>query len=1154
MPPLELEGCHLGEKHKSYNVLVKKTTKGERVVNLDGFKEDDDDITNLLKIDIASCQRNVEYILKVLVCNDMLYVSKVLKKCNWLLVEKEYEHIINPQNLHEALFPKMCTKASIKLIKCLQRQLKDANRVEQFYEYEENVVKAVNWLPHCSLNFIENNLPKHIEHIKPVMLRRLCERSVKNLQVYIDNCPADYMKTEALENTTFLIRTHTMEYLDIDAKVNDTRTPKLSPVTTKIIMKTCPNKIIDNFEKYGNRIHIPTFVKFIGKENVKEFLLKQALKASAPENNFYLRADNLKVLVDSIPIKERFTFIKNVFIDKEFKNETSAMSDSEKKALDYLHGCLIRFYREHMRYKYAPFDVAFNHLKKMIEDSSSDEDIKSILNVLITCASENVSEINDILQYVKTSRKIQFKSAIKNYFVKELLTRTNFKMFDCKLWDALQELTKKECSDSPEGCKILTLALIVYKVVNSERVPENMLNIFEFDTLKNFQEKFTSSEQKLIFEFLYEHILNKLKDKTCNNEDALKEWTVDAQHALQLLIDWDKDLKDYLVLLDEMKRIIKNNIESGNNFDLSFIYNKKKSWKKYFFHESLYLCQNDYTLMNSLKHDPSVLQDYVDKRPTAFVKIAPVRKFLRKIRVYYPTSIGKDWFVMYNQNISNVSEHKTISYAISILSSRADFEKTLKEYAPEISGPELWSLRCHLAKSMHFSRPQPSPRLLFPYTKGEYLKYALPSLFSIFYNINIEEFRKYIPRLLDSQVSLQKHGIRLAFARLPSCESSIIFEERWKSSKNLSIRCVLFKVVFELLSKEKNEDRAKDIWNLLNVIIADLNLKENDKIYDLLFDVEKLPPIIQAQYYMNVYDFLKKLSSSKDFLVKYNYRFCNGFVRYATTLIDRLSPEFVTRMLLELINAGFGESNQSYESSVLAVMASFCLSAKGDQKSESSKYADIFIPFHKYCTENNKKSTLSSFLDHLRENISNEFDKNSINIPLDLFVNIQRMLKESMPLTENYIMLTKWNLTVLFLSTIIKEIQEPASKWDEICSKVASQFGKLCGSMLKEHCTNHFPYIYVLFSKALKQFFNNFIEVSVVLDIVLNMLDESVESYLVAVKLAKYFSRLTSNDDIKTNNLKKKLSSHPSAEIKIHYYRAFTEFDDCFGEICGFDD
>ncbi|XP_034827405.1 uncharacterized protein [Maniola hyperantus] len=1162
MTPIELDGRNLGEKHQHLNQLVREAIADENYT-IDEFNIEDGDIKNLLKIEIANKTRNVDYILKVLVCEDSLYVSRAIKQSMWLVTGDEFRNIINPEYLHSTLFPQMNTKSVNKFTKYIQLNLKDTTRAEQFYDYEKSPEKAVYWLPHCSPEFIIKNISKHMAHLKISLIKRLCEKNIMVLETFVEAC-SPIPKSIVFEATAFVLNSDNInKYLDLVEKLQNYEYPKLNKSNTNLIMRLAPKRIFDKFDNYCNYIHLPTFIKFLKSNNIKTFLLEQASRAEKQNRAAGIfNKHQLQCFFEAMPKEERFDFIKQIFIDKIHTQKSNLLTDSEIRAMSYLYNCIKnkRWYNELQLYQYAPFDIAFSHIKKLITQETQNSDKKNMFSTLVLTAKHNDQNVNSLLQYFR-EKHLNDSFDLRYQFTKDIICQTNFHKLDQSTWNILEDIMMPDIIDADKSIQVFIESIIIFKVLHSQKVPEILEKKFQFNSLNTYKNRFNKEDEIIIFSYLYDYIKTKLLE-CCDfkTEQQFDETLKILDLVLNLLNDWNKDLREYPLIISTIKDLL--NVKKQNSWkkDLSILYNKNKSWKKWLFEESFELCPCQSVFINAVKHDPTMFERYKSEAEELCLKEKEtVIQFLKKIKIYWAQSLTKTWTNVFINKLDNLNNQKASSRGVCILFPREDLLTILNKYAPEnakidygnINELNLNLQRC-FATNMHIARPQPPPEIILLYAKGDYLKCSLPSLLSIYHNLSGAKSARYISELLNAQVSLQKHAIRFSFIKMKTYEIPTLYEKVWKTSKNTTIRNVLFKTVHDLVCKEKDPVGIETLWNLLEMFIDNLTFNENKNVYDTLLKVSDTPIAIRADFFVKSYTFLKKLQNSKIEYETYSSSLKYTLFPYARDIMDTLPPSFVANILLEFINEDFIKESGSYYTmrASIVVITSYLLTAK-DESTQMKKYEEIFVPIVKHCTTSFKENknrdhcikNLEILLDKLCEDLQIYFFEKKMVLPIKMFSAIKDDLEKIFSETENYLMLTKWTLALAFTKSLNGH---QGCDWYGLCLAAAPQFGKDCYQILYDHSKKYFPRIYILFVRALETILNLFIQ---------NIRDASrlliyeclihdkdfVLGYLAALQLCPK----TSSDDEECNKQVEKVRhvifEHPSLEVKMHCHSIILE-------------
>ncbi|XP_022131109.2 uncharacterized protein LOC111004400 [Pieris rapae] len=1164
----ELKGHNLGARQKYLNLLSKSIEQKDV-----SFKDIDisvGDIINIVKIDLASKNRNINYILIVLQCEDMFYISRALKQCPWLISDNNYENIINPEYLHKVLYPKMTTKAVTKLKKYIKLILKDCQRVEQFYAYEENEKEALEWLPHCSPDFIVTNLKKHMGHVDIHLLKRLCEKTIAALEIYLDCNINIYKKREALQATTFLLKIDLNKYLDLVEKHSEYNL-KFNSNCTKYILQQDALRIMNNFEFYDSIIDIKTFLDHLKKDNVKHFLYRLFESKKSKERGF-IKFELLVNFLTAMSEADRLEIVKQVFLDKiHLIEDKCPLPKPHRISMNNLYtfvcACKWHFDYDHYWYRFTSFDFAYPQIMEIISKEMSVEEINSIIETLIIVAANSEESLTELVEYLCKKYK-NGDPRIKKSLILNIIKHPV--SFNRNTWEKFKNTFMGDIlyeTDEPnydENFVQLSMELIIiHELIFTGKISDIIQKRFKFNSLKTYQKKLSEESREKLFEVLLNLITNKINSHVeLNKQEYLKKFDL-LDSALDLLNDWNKKLCDYPVILNMITDFVRVSEENSWDIDFSKIYNKNKSWRKDLFDVSLKMHPSQSVLLNILKHDPSLLEGYTQIENKLYRKGASLDQFHKKLKIFWPESISKQLVHTYEQQLKSGRCNKAVIRALCICMPRDSLLQLLIQYIPQqdkinwatIDEGNL-NIQQNLAMNMHVARPQPGPDIVLNYAKGDHVPHTLPALYSIFYNLNQSQSQKFIPMLLNRKVSLQKHGIRLAFMKLLPMEVKKLLSEVLKENKNLTIRHVAFTLTFKVLCKQNDSARIHHLWPIMDNFLSDLTHEENNAIYDLLFQVENLPRSVQSQFFCKAYMFLKSLmTSKKDYYADKKYSFRN-LINYARENCNQLPPEFLKSILLEYINELPKKVDNVDNSSKIALLSAFIL-CSDTKESIREKCQSVLIPFLQKCFKHwndinkdveNKEiieesmyfvrlcfhEFMNTFSKDTRKFIS---EKNTI-VPTEAFEIIRNEFQQFIGTNCGYYLtLTMLQLNYTFLF-IFESCKKDGDDWDKTCSRMLPGMAQAFSDHLKDHCNKYFTHVYVLFEKVLNTILSQYLTKSMILEFLKHLLncDKFIPLYLVVIKLLCYHSD-GSDENIKTvKDLLATISSHTSPEVQIHYF------------------
>lgn len=1157
MAPLNVDHETLGVKHKKYNQLVNDALANETKFGTE-FKKDKHDLDNLIKIDIAGHNNDVNYILSVLKSDDMLYVSRAIKACPWL-VNDEYAHIMNPTYLQENLFPQMTTKATIKLMKLLKKNLKNESRVEEFYKNESDIKAATKWFVNCPLLFIEANIEKHINNIEFLDLKRLCEKSnviFSKLVKHVIGGPADDKKT------LFMLNKDTEKYLDEVEQMPRYMYIRFNAKATNIIMKIARERVMGKLKTYLPILDIPTFAKYLKTEEIKDFLYKQA-----NEDDFFInyrsvlfRYEIMKHFIKRLPKFQQFAFVKNLFIDKTIKeiDENTLKQGTEMFANKRICTTVCNETPSYVWYTFAPFDVAFNEIKKLIYAETSYDEKYNMLRVLIETTQGNMTNLKTLLVYYN-NQHVKDDLNYKNNFVGDLVSLTTIHKYDDDTWQELNKIltNMNVFKESEDDYQLSIQSVLLYDIVNDKLVPESITKKFTYNNLTQFKYKLDKEGRQKIFTFLYNYVVAKIEKHVIKDEDTFREAVDWVEKLMELLRDWDKELPNYPFVIEKVRTLI--NIRKDNSWkvDLRCLYNKNKSWRKYMFEESLALYPTQDACINALKHDPDLLRrnqkDVDNLRSDEKLFLKQVHK---KLRIYWSSSIADEWTYTYLKRLGHSGGQTATVRGLCMLLTPDPLSKLIIKHAPET--PKIdWNrtdevslgLQRAFAKNMHIARPQPSPDSVLLYAKGDYLQYAIPSLLAIFYNLSHNNSQDNIPKMLNAPVSLQKHGLRFAFLKLEQNELKQYLSNIWNESKNLSIRAVIFELTYHLLCKEKDENKVTSLWELLNVFMDNLTFKEDKKIYQLLHQIETVPLKVRAKFLMKSYTFLKELfKETKNNEYVYKVEMLANYTREVMKDMDSL---FMEQLIKEFVDEKFVKyagkylSDVSAHSGIVPVITSYVLTGENKQ-TQKELYEKVIVPLMKLSLDKWNETSdgdyfirlhflqiLLRFVTDLKEYVH----KNKLIVPTEIFKSILDTL-QPLPIAENYLMLTMFKLAVRITELIEKHNNE---NWDTVCMNITPELSNICMEYLKEDVQEYFPSIYILYSRAVDMALGNIFPDKVKLYVCELLLTDIKFHYAYLTALQIYPNYVATEEKEKAKKFKDMIRQHPSVEVKMHYYSKFKD-------------
>ncbi|CAK1545750.1 unnamed protein product [Leptosia nina] len=1130
---MESMNAKLGLKHQKFNELVDNTVRTSTDITPIDYK--DLDINNLLKIEVACRTRNINFILNILKCKNMLYVSRAIKLSTWLLTEDQYSHIINPDYIHTNLLPFMMWKAFNKLMLKIRLTLKDEGRVDGFFKYFEvrDLQRAFKWLPHCSPCVAEEAVEKYAEKIPFSVLKKF---------KYGSNCVYIYCKRdvcnydELLQAINLLLVNNTEKYLDfVFGLVDGYNLDKFTPQTTKRIIKRCPNESLDSLLRFTRVIHIPTLAKFFNKEEIKNGLINNS--RSKKYERLY-KYDKLKYFVRRLPEEDKIDLIKNVFIGKQEPDYTCE-NDLRNSTLIR---CLTNMNNAYLWCELLPFDDAFIELKRFIAVESNPAKRSYMLCTLLSSAHRDANNIQVVLQYYfdfHMQEGVKFKTQFLQHILKEVntlkLNAASWNLLNCIFYSVgvytRMDNNFPQYRPNPfiiigkhrryydkkklQSDDIFVDCVILYNVVHDIDIPDVLIAKFKFNTMKNSENSLKAEEKNKLFEFLLALAQDKLDKLNVNIDDNFEELLVTCKNILKLFKDWNRQVAEHPNVLTKMKEFAKSYSETKTD-DMKTFYEMAKSMKvKLVDSEQLITAE---LCMNALKYNPQLLTELNNQNKIVVeLNKKSMRRFLNKIRVYYYDSFAvtfKDYYMKNNIKIPwGLISGKDIHHLISefLSSNKIDWSN---------------DITVSLAKHAHLFKTFFSLDNLLDYITDNKLSYFLPPLYSITYDMYLDQVRDVFIKLDQmggkrKEIRLKRHCLRVILDRVTYDEASNLLIDIWKVTKVPSTRVLIFELTWSLLSKAKNKQDIMNYWNILSNFIDDIdeNILKSSSFLTLLCNYAYVPELVQEDYYDKVHSVLRNLpdqSHLQAFLKKGEI----GIEKSVKALQKALQrPHFYCPYGVHeyLLNANSVESQMKrYERLLVPIM-------------EDQKFKLSDKPF-------------VSILRDLTKEIHHNVTYRDAIVPLNIFKDILERLEKQLDFFENYVLITAVKLILGYLNILNRCVRCITDK-NEISLRTNKELAEFCGDFLDREIATYYPRIYMSFSDALhcmSQMMDNELKVTF-LDHMLTHNPRS-ECYFVIIPLLPRKTYRTP-DDIAYSRILEKIRTHPCDDVRMLYSNYFIKTD-----------
>lgn len=391
------------------------------------------------------------------------------------------------------------------------------------------------------------------------------------------------------------------------------------------------------------------------------------------------------------------------------------------------------------------------------------------------------------------------------------------------------------------------------------------------------------------------------------------------------------------------------------------------------------------------KHRPDQLQNNCDKIWKMLHKYC-TQRVLRKFRKFCDDDIIQKIVVsaLHAAQDEDCDKIRSSVPALSILSSEMFMEKITTAY-PDSEGKidleesqNKVNVQCSFANSLKNLRDASEAfPLVLKFCIGDYLKFALPSLYSITYNTKESLIKDSLNQISNSAVSLRKHFLFLSRHLFLIEDFYMILNEWSVKENNVSIRNLILKKIVECFI----ENPCKRFWLLFKNNLNRID-SEDENIYDFLLKFQKIPLFYLPDYIEAIYYAISNNPEVK--INKKKFQLANAI---PVTIIDKLNHTFLQQIIKDTVCSEMNE--KPYWKYVFHV--------------NTQKQLPIFLEVFRQFAE---------YIDKNRSNLQDPIVRSRISEFVSNFVNIIVALKRGGELIEQFKL--SW-LTTFTTETFLKD-------------------------------------------------------------------------------------------------------------------------------------
>lgn len=885
----------LGKRQHELNTRVNDAFT--KKIDFNSVKDELENTTldKFFKIDLAAKCRNIDYIIDILKAGETLYAHRALKKCQWLY-DDEYCHIVNPEYLHDHIFPVTSMRVKRLILKTVVMRVRRADRAATFYHYCMKIKMtdvAFNCLLFTSEEFKLDLMQNHnkppfnlILYKKHSYIQFILGRSVKLFEAYIKMFSKNH--NSVLRKFRYFYSINKIKYLELFEQYANIDTyyclchSNLDEKLCEDIMKKHKDRVLAKPIFYSNVIHRDIFFRNITTDDAKIFIVA-LLPSTADEfwNNSFVKVEQAKFF-NLIPRQEMYEFTKKIFNDKypgeEFEMslpfyerefyELMTIQEREEWAFNHIRSDkqILGVGNDYKWYKFVNFKVAFEEIKNFVLVTKDADKRSDMLKILVQ-SPRNSNELKTLFDYYN-KRHMNEVRPLKENFMTDVISHQNVFEFDDACWSTFytlllsMELYNKldfvrdsyiiQCL---ETYKTVTL---IYHILHQKDIAgllmdfllENFMEVIPHIRFEELIEKLNDNERLYLYEYLYTFYTDRINEYKNNPYNYEGQSKVSRYFRVNLKLMYVFNVYSNLDVTQSCEPPMKP---------------QKKTVKMNIL---------DRKLLRKLKKEKNLVVEALPQLKIDLSNMKPLQisNFLRKIKIYFPNDVGESFRAMYEEIIYEECEPDeeidmavvdSCVYAIFELGNENVKINFMNKYAPEnavINYTEFDTQKYRIQKSIcrYASKSLPPVPLtnILAYMKGDYVRYCL-HIFSIYVAaLPLTKCISFVETLSNVPVSIQKHALRMAFQCLDANCLINMSKRVWDKTKNVSLRSVIYSCLYNRIV-DRDEKELREILNLFT-----LNLREDDE--DFIFSIilkKNLPADFLGEYKKTTW---KMISEFKD--------------------------------------------------------------------------------------------------------------------------------------------------------------------------------------------------------------------------------------------------------------------------------------------------
>ncbi|KAJ8708174.1 hypothetical protein PYW08_010540 [Mythimna loreyi] len=1108
--PIKLSGDNLGQRHRHLNSLVSKAKETTASIQDIEPLPEESAVDRLFKIDLAIQLKLVDYIVRNLKDDDMLYVSRALK-ATWLI---DHRDIINPKHLEDVLFPEMIKPAVTKMKHWLYINLRDPATCQEFYQhYKDNTFEyAIKFLSRCSQEFILAEAPKILNKLSTHSLKVLCEKCPGVAKIYFDSLATDEdVKTRYFEreqsyynSVKCVLKLEADVFLDITEKYfNMDNFSRLSPLATDYILRYHKTRLTNKIELYvAYFLHLPTVAARLSVEECQEVVLKLA-RASYLHDWFQYKV--AEPLIKRLKPDKRAAFKNLVFVEKNvgervlewpyltpqpptyhesgpniFDDENFAPVCGTKMckrpirkkkgplhenvtiiSCDPIKSDLDRLFDE---FRFTGFDRALHDLGQRLGAAGSADRRRDIFLVLVSKSGGRSDAVSALLRLA--ARHSNEPPHIRASILRSLVKRADVWRLPEDVWQdflAFGHGLGLDGAPSEAACREGLHCVVIRQLLTGEcdqAVRDAFLN--DFSTLSEYSLKVDERVR------VANGLQNMLSAAATDAEPAV------AAERLYQLLDVIEKYHVRVQAASATVAAVKSLALRDANVAYSLLERLyyARIGRRELLRVNLMIRRDQEALMNALRHDPPALEidKVVDVIATGGSKFD---QFISKLVIYFnlkedittelKKSLKEKITLQQNESCKNVRIMRPLASLLN-----QDFEDEIRQL--DTDGKESAKFAAALRACAHRARPTVN-LAEWGWRKAGVKAVATRAM----------RCREIERAAFTRALATERRTVRVALALSMRSAGGLLLDAFTSAAK---LRPVV--ALRAALPYFRHHGTAADpkVWDIIKPLFSSLDLSSRERLRQLLRKTEWIPSHIKTDYYITLYFALDKISRSGAGIV---LRAVSNFVlRDLCMLLPEANEDMIENILLGM----FEKSSEDEPAIAYPAMFIRYLMLSRDHEDLERRFAKVGDRFLEgleslRCEEDkNFNKRLEQTMKSLKYNAA--FLDTKYSSCLTVIERILAWMQKFMPREEYFDKYIYVHLTMLYFKAVrqsMKQMPEvfadPKRKKSEGVEAVGFVFGRYIVKEVAELASTSFDSIIELYTQSLEDYLrDNFTSLS----------------------------------------------------------------------------